>query len=59
MLTIGQTSYLRSNINSFIALAFVATYALCTGLIVWHFVVGDNPIAHIMGSEAAAQTTLQ
>jgi hypothetical protein len=52
MPTFGQAQYLRANINSFIGLVFVASFALMMGLLIWHSAFGQNPIANFI-----AQTT--
>lgn len=45
MPTRGQATYFDQNINSFVALVFVGSFALGIGLIVWHAALGNNPIA--------------
>jgi|GEM_PF-2684921 len=45
MITLGQATYIHQNINSFLALTFVGSFALCVGLIVWQAALGTNPIA--------------
>lgn len=55
MPTSGQAKYISANINSFIALAFVGTFALATGLLIWHAAFGENPIATVFASSGYAQ----
>lgn len=55
MPTSGQAKYISANINSFIALAFVSTFALATGLLIWHAAFGENPIATVFASSGYAQ----
>jgi hypothetical protein len=49
---VGQTRFLKENINSFIAFAFIGAYALGVGLVLWHAVLGTNPIATALAREA-------
>lgn len=50
MPTSGQAKYINANINSFIALVFVGTFALATGLLIWHAAFGENPIATVFAA---------
>jgi len=59
MMTSGEATYFSRNINSFIALVFVGSFALGTGLIVWHSAVGDNPIADFLAQTAVVQAAVQ
>ena len=51
MPTYGQARFLHENINTFIGLAFVASFALMMGLIVWHAAFGQNPLANFIAQQ--------
>ncbi len=51
MITSGQATFLRSNINSFIALMFVGAVALGAGLMVWKAATGMNPVEKAIASQ--------
>lgn len=59
MPTKGQANYLTHNINSFIALMFVGSFALGVGLIVWHAASGENPIADFIAQSSLTQQALR
>lgn len=59
MPTLAQSISFRDNINSYIALVFVGSFALAIGLIVWHAAVGNNPIADFIAQNRLLQAALQ
>ncbi len=59
MPTTSQAEAFNTNINSYIALLFVGSFALGVGLVVWQAAVGDNPIADFMVKSAALQVLVQ
>lgn len=58
MPTQGQSKYFDTNINSYIALVFVGSFALGIGLIVWHASTGNNPIADFIAQSTLMQSQL-
>ena len=54
MPTSGQAAFFRQNINSYIALAFVGSFALLVGLVIVHAAFGYNPLAELIAHQAAA-----
>ena len=59
MPTRGQSFSLHQNINAYIGLAFVASFALLMGLTVWHAAFGHNPLADFLSQTALANSTGQ
>ena len=59
MPTSGQAKYIDTNINSFVALVFVACFALGIGLVVWHAAVGNNPIADFLTQAQVSKALVQ
>ena len=57
MLTSGQASFLHQTINSYIALLFVAVFALMVGLMIWNASFGYNPLARALTQESAATSS--
>jgi hypothetical protein len=57
MPTFGQAQYLRANVNSFVGLLFVASFALMIALIIWNAAFDHNPLADFIAQAMAAQTT--
>ena len=58
MITQGQAALLGQNIRSWIALAFVGTFALAMALMIWQTASGDNPIANAFAATVAQSTAL-
>ncbi len=59
MPTTGQGIYIHENINSFIALTFVACFGLGVALIVLQAATGDNPIADFLMQTSALKASVQ
>lgn len=55
MPTTGEAILLRSNINTYLGLALIASFTLGCGLILWHAAFGSNPIVNLLLSSSAAQ----
>ena len=55
MPTQGEAFSVHQNINSFIALVFVSSFALGIGLIIWQAGVGNNPIADFLANTRALE----
>jgi hypothetical protein len=53
MPTRGQTLSFRSNVNTYICLAFIFSFSLACGLVLWDAAFGDNPIANLLVSSAS------
>ena len=56
MPTQGEAVFLHQNINSFVALVFVGSFALMMGLIMVNVAFGYNPVANIILSQSLATT---
>lgn len=54
MPTTGEAKFLHQNINSFVALLFVASFALMAGLMMVQVVFGYNPIVNLLLRQTAA-----
>ena len=52
MPTKGEATFLHQNINSFIALAFVGSFALMMGLVMLNVAFGYNPIVNIIQNQS-------
>ena len=50
MINQTQVSILRSGVNSFISLLFVAVFAGAAALMIWQTATGQNPIANEMAA---------
>lgn len=59
MPTLGQVQYFRANVNSFIGLFFVASFALMIGLIIWNAAFGHNPLADFIAQAMVTQGVQQ
>lgn len=59
MLNRIQTYYFSTNINSFVALVFVGSFALGVGLVVWHAAIGNNPIADFLAQASVTNSLAQ
>lgn len=57
--TTGRVNYFRSNINFFVAFAFIGVYVFGIGLVVWVAAFGHNPVADAIEHEMAASPTQQ
>jgi len=44
----GNTTLLNARIHSFVALAFVGSFAAAMALMIWQAAFGQNPIANAM-----------
>ena len=56
MPTQGQATFFHQNVNSFIALMFVGSFALAMGLLMVNVAFGYNPVANLLIQESAATT---
>ncbi len=59
MLTIGQASFLRTNIHSFVGLALIAVVATWYGLQIWQAAGNGDPLAGAMASALYERQTIQ
>ncbi|MDQ5955651.1 MAG: hypothetical protein QG621_655 [Patescibacteria group bacterium] len=54
-----QVSIVHQNINSLVALVFVASFAGGVALIIWHACIGNNPIADFLVQTSITRQALQ
>jgi hypothetical protein len=50
---------MKNTINAYVAFAFLAAYSLGVGLVLWHAVLGNNPIADMLQHEMTANVVQQ
>lgn len=59
MPTLGQASFLRSNVNTFLGLLLVASVALWFGLHIWQAAGNSDPVATALSSALTERQTIQ
>jgi hypothetical protein len=59
MITVGESSFLKSNVNSFVGLTLVASVAAWYGLHIWQAAGNNDPLAGALASALYEKQTIQ